>query len=389
MDVDYLTSHRFNLDQAPDAYDLIVSKSEPYLGIVIEYDADKVDLTTNRVTFREAGTAEKRGGLGVAFVGAGSYAMGHLLPNVVKQPGVSMTGVMTSSGSSSRTVGEKYNFEYCTSDENEIWNNPATDTVFIATRHNSHAAYVEKALSHNKHVFVEKPLCMDAEELAVISSKYEAAASGTQLMVGFNRRFAPLVQTMKEGLGAGPMSVIYRVNAGAIPMDSWIQDKAIGGGRIVGEVCHFIDLIMYLTGSLPVRVYASGISDNAEPQDIVNINMDFSDGSIGTIAYYANGAKSAGKEYVEAYATGRTAMLTDYKSLVIHGGRKPVKKSLLNQDKGQARMIEAFIAACKGEQPAPIRYEEIYLATLATFRILESLRTRQALRVVMRAGEDS
>jgi predicted dehydrogenase/NADPH:quinone reductase-like Zn-dependent oxidoreductase len=377
IDVNYLISHRFNLDRAPDAYDLIVAKSEPYLGILIEYDVDKVDLSNNRVTFREAGAARKRGELGVAFIGAGSYAMGHLLPNVVKQPGVSMTGVMTSSGSSSRTVGEKYNFEFCTSDDNEIWSNQATDVVFVATRHNSHAGYVEKALSYDKHVFVEKPLCMDPDELEIIKSTYEAAASGTQLMVGFNRRFAPLVQTMRESLGSGPMSVIYRVNAGAVPMDSWIQDKTIGGGRIVGEVCHFIDFIMYLTGALPLRVYASGINDNAEPQDIININLDFSDGSIGTIAYYANGARSVSKEYVEAYATGRTAILTDYKSLVIHGGSKPLKKSLLNQDKGQARMIEAFISACKGEQPAPIRFEEVYLTTLATFRILESLRTRE------------
>ena len=377
IDVNYLISHRFNLDRAPDAYDLIVAKSEPYLGILIEYDVDKVDLSNNRVTFREAGAARKRGELGVAFIGAGSYAMGHLLPNVVKQPGVSMTGVMTSSGSSSRTVGEKYNFEFCTSDDNEIWSNQATDVVFVATRHNSHAGYVEKALSYDKHVFVEKPLCMDPDELEIIKSTYEAAASGTQLMVGFNRRFAPLVQTMRESLGSGPMSVIYRVNAGAVPMDSWIQDKTIGGGRIVGEVCHFIDFIMYLTGALPLRVYASGISDNAEPQDIININLDFSDGSIGTIAYYANGARSVSKEYVEAYATGRTAILTDYKSLVIHGGSKPLKKSLLNQDKGQARLIEAFISACKGEQPAPIRFEEVYLTTLATFRILESLRTRE------------
>ena len=186
---------------------------------------------------------------------------------------------------------------------------------------------------------------------------------------------------MKEGLGAGPMSVIYRVNAGAIPMESWIQHKSIGGGRIVGEVCHFVDLMMFLTGALPVRVYASGINNNAEPQDIVNINMDFSDGSIGIIAYFANGAKSAGKEYVEAYSSGRTAMLTDYKSLVIHGGSKPVKKKLLNQDKGQARMIEAFIAACKGEQTMPIRFEEIYSATLATFKILESLRTQQSVSI--------
>jgi predicted dehydrogenase/NADPH:quinone reductase-like Zn-dependent oxidoreductase len=383
--IDYLTTHIFDLEKASEAYDLILNKEEPYLGILIRYDVSKDKEKSKKIFVTPPASLLPPHAINISFIGAGSYAMSHLLPNIPKEKDVVLKGVMTSSGTSSRTVAERYRFEFCTSDEKDILNNQDINTVFIATRHNTHAEYILKSLKAGKHVFVEKPLCLTFEELSEIESVYSSLntqhSSLPLLMVGFNRRFSPLTDLLKKKLGGGPMSMIYRINAGQIPSDSWIQDQEIGGGRIVGEVCHFIDFLTYINGSLPDSVYASALPDPSEKEDTVNISLNFKNGSIGTISYFSNGSKSLFKEYVEVYKAGVTAVLKDFKELEVYGGGKPFKKSLTSQDKGQKMMVKAFIDSIKNGKPSPIPFEEIYTVSLTTFKVIESIRTKQAVKI--------
>ncbi|HXE98645.1 MAG TPA: bi-domain-containing oxidoreductase [Dongiaceae bacterium] len=380
IDINYLTTHTFDLDNAADAYNLILSKSEPFLGILIKYDLQNKQLIRKIIT----NTGRATGSVAISFVGAGSYAMSHLLPNIPKDSEIVLKGILTSSGTSSRTVADKFKFEFCTSDENDIFNSSETNTVFIATRHNSHAPYVTTALRAGKNVFVEKPLCLTETELAEIDRIYrQPTANGPQplLMVGFNRRFSPLIKILKEKIGSGPMAMLYRINAGAIPSESWIQDKEIGGGRIIGEICHFVDLLTHINGSLPERVFASAVPDPLGLSDTLAINLAFSNGSISTISYYANGAKSMAKEYIEIYCTGTIAVLKDFKELEVYGGGSPIRKKLLNQDKGQEGMVKAFVEAVRMGKRAPIDYNEIHAVTVATFKIIESLKSGNSVRL--------
>ena len=380
--IDYLTTHEFPLDDAPKAYDMIVSRSEPFLGVVLKYDVDKPLKRASVVVKRHKSV----GKVGIAFVGAGSYAQGSLLPNIPRNDDkVVCKGVMTNSGTTSKRVAERFGFEFCTSNTEDILENKDVNTVFIATRHDSHAEYVKKALRARKHVFVEKPLCLNVEELVEIEKVYGEGQTehgeSPHLMIGFNRRFAPLTQRLKQKLGNGPMSMIYRVNPGAIPADTWIQDPTIGGGRIIGEVCHFIDFLTFICGSLPTRVYASALPDPNHLNDTVTINLEFKNGSIATVAYYANGSKSLAKEYIEIYQAGLTGILKDFKELEIFTKSKPQRKKLLNQNKGQAFMVKAFIGLIKNGGKPLINPEEIFAVTKATFAVVESLQNRQVVSI--------
>jgi len=383
INLDYLTSHEFPLEQAPQAYDMIVTRSEPFLGVVLKYDVAK-PLKQGKVAISPSKPAGK---VNLAFIGAGSYAQGNLLPNIPKNDSdIVCKGVLTNSGTTSKRVAERFGFEFCTSKSDDIIQSDDINTVFIATRHDSHADYVKQALQAGKHVFVEKPLCLTLDELTEIEALYNSKLKAQDselplLMVGFNRRFAPLAKRLKESLGPVPVSMIYRINAGAIPADTWIQDPAIGGGRIIGEVCHFIDFLTFISGSLPARVYASALPDPNHLNDTVTINLVFKNGSIGTVAYYANGSKSLAKEYVEIYQSGLTGIIRDFKHLEIHTNGKRVRKRLLNQDKGQAVMVRAFIDSVKNGGLALIRPDEIFAVTKATFAVVESLKTRQVVSV--------
>ena len=380
IDIDYLTTHEFSLDDAPKAYDMIVNRSEPFLGVVLKYDIDS-PLRQARIEVSEHKPAGK---VGIAFIGAGSYAQGNLLPNIPrKDSDVFCKAVMTNSGATSKRVAERYGFEFCTSDVKDILENKDINTVFIATRHDSHAEYVLKSLQAQKNVFVEKPLCLNAEELAEIEQVCRAERTGEtgQLMVGFNRRFAPHAVTLKERLTEGPMSMIYRINAGSIPADMWIQDPAIGGGRIIGEVCHFVDFLTFMCGSLPIRVYASALPDPGHLNDTLTVNLEFANESVGTICYFANGSKRVSKEYIEVYQSGLTGIIRDFKQLEIFGGSKQERKKLLNQNKGQAYMVRAFINRIKDGGGPLIRADEIFAVTRTTFGIIESLHSRQPVSI--------
>lgn len=375
IDIDYLTTHEFDLADAPKAYDMIVNKTEPYLGIIIRYDTGKPFDTDKKIIVNHQ-LPEKE--INIAFIGAGSYAQGNLLPNLPKWNNITRKGVLTNTGTTSKRVAERFRFEYCTSNEDDILNSDSVNTVFIATRHDSHADYVIKSLAAGKHVFVEKPLCLTREELDKIT-KIKAATPDKQLCVGFNRRFSPLSVFLRKHIGVGPMTMIYRVNAGKIPADKWIQDMELGGGRVIGEACHFIDYLTWLNGSLPVSVYATALPDPEAKNDTVNINLSFENGSTGVVAYYANGPKSMPKEHVEVFRSGSSGAIENFKRAEFYG-RKKLKKSLFNQDKGQRQMVEGFLQSLhEGKEFIP--FEEITEVTRASFAVLESIRTGLPVKV--------
>lgn len=376
INLDYLTTHEFTLEQAPQAYDMIVSRSEPFLGIVLKYDINK-PIERHRIAIKPA---KAEGRVNIAFIGAGSYAQQNLLPNIPRNDNdVTCVGILDNSGTTSKRVAEKFNFQFCTSEPTDIFENDAINTVFIATQHNSHAEYVKSALKAGKHISVEKPLCLTEQELSEIEELYNSMDSCPQLMVGFNRRFAPHAVELKEHLGNVPISMLYRVNAGPIPRDSWIQDKEIGGGRIIGEACHFIDFLTWLCGSLPRHVHAVAIPDPNGLSDTVSINLQFANGSIGSLNYFSNGSKELPKEYIEVYSTGLTGIIRDFKVLEIHSTGKIHRKKSFIQDKGQGGMVKAFIKSIKEGGSPLIPADEIFAVTRTTFAILESLRTRQAV----------
>lgn len=366
IDISFMSTHEFAFEEAPQAYELVLSKKEPFIGLALRYDVDKIHEGGSVITHKEVGN--KVSEISLSFIGAGSYAQGNLLPNIPED--VNRIGVLTNSGTTSKRVAEKFNFKFAASEENKVLDNN-TNTLFIATRHDSHGSFVRKGLEAEKHIFVEKPLCLAEQELQEIRELKQR--TGRAVMIGFNRRFAPFAKQIKSKFGSGQMSMLYRVNAGRIPADSWIQDSDIGGGRVVGEVCHFIDFLTYINGSMPLSICAQAMDDAQGLNDSVNLSLKFANGSVGVVSYFANGGTSLAKEYVEINASGSTAILNDFKELKFYGRGKPQKKKLLNQDKGQKAMVEEFINGIKNKGEAPIPFEEIYLITLATFKAIESI----------------
>ena len=379
IDATYLTTHRFAFADAPAAYDMIVKGEVECLGVLLEYPAVRADEGSRVFLGKPAPAQVASDTIGIGFLGAGSYALGNLLPNIAVGNRVALTGVMTASGTSSRGVAEKYGFAYATGEVSSVLADPATTTVFITTRHDSHGDYVCQAMAAGKHIFVEKPICVTGRELEAIAHAIPAYSG--QLMVGFNRRFAPLVAKAKTAFGSGPMAMTYRVNAGAIPAGTWIQDPELGGGRIVGEVCHFIDLLTYMAGSLPVTVNAVAMRDASNSDDTVAINLVFANGSIGTVAYFANGARKLPKEHIEIYQDGQVAVISDFRELSLYTAGSEARTRLFSQDKGQKAMVRSFLARIRQGGPALIPFAELYAVTAATLSVLRSLRTGQMERV--------
>lgn len=370
IDLSYLTTHTFDFEDAPNAYDMIANHTEPYLGIVLRYDKKK-KISNKSIKITEATPPIKD--ISIAFIGAGSYAQGSLLPNLPND--ITRKGVMTNSGTTAKRVAERFGFEFCTSNENDILKSKDINTLFVVTRHDSHSNYIIKGLESGKNVYVEKPLCLKLEELIKIKELCEEKKRS--VMIGFNRRFSPLAQIIKNKFGNGKMSMIYRVNTGTIPADSWTQDLEIGGGRIIGEGCHFIDFMSYICGSIPVKVSAFSLPDSQHLNDTVNIIIQYANGSTGVLAYYANGSKSLSKEYVEIYSSGRIAILNDFKECTLYGDGKPQKHKLQNQDKGQKNMLQSFFEGLKIGK-LPISMEEIFASTAATFAVMKSIQENGA-----------
>lgn len=381
VNVERLTTHRFRIEEAERAYALISAEStEPYLGVVLNYDPDReiirrVPLTTS------VHRAEKAITLGV--IGAGGYVPAMLLPHF-KSEGVEFRSIATATGVSAHDVGKRFGFAYAVSSADEVLADKDVNLVVIGTRHDSHAELARKALEHNKNVFVEKPLALNDDELDEVLRA--AAGSTGRLTVGFNRRFSPLAQRARDFFDGrnSPLSILYRVNAGRIPKEHWMQDADEGGGRIVGEVCHFIDLMQFLIGAEPVSVFAESVSaksDKTVDADSVFITLRFADGSNGAIAYVSEGDKSLPKERAEIYGASRTFVLDDFRRATLHKDGREEQVTLKAQDKGQQAQVRRVCACVLQGTGAPVPINELAATSRATFRILDSLREYRPFEV--------
>jgi predicted dehydrogenase/threonine dehydrogenase-like Zn-dependent dehydrogenase len=362
-----LVSHRFPLAEASRAYDLLTGTAgAPYLGILLDYPAEP--SRGRRLEMGSAGRpVDPSAALRLGVLGAGSFTTGVLLPVLARLPGVEPVGICTAGGVSARHAAGKFGFRYATTDEAELIGDDRVNTVLIGTRHHLHARQVIASLAAGRHVFVEKPLCLSRDELDRIGRAYAGCDPRPLLMVGYNRRFAPLSIRLREfvaGMGE-PMLIHYRVNAGFIPPEHWVQDREVGGGRVIGEVCHFIDYLIFLTGALPVKARAGHLPDGGRYRgDNLQILVEMADGSVGSIMYAANGDRSFPKERVEVFGGGMSAVLDNFRSLsLFRGGRSATTRTRLTQDKGHRGEWLAFLAAVRSGGPSPIPFEELAAST--------------------------
>ncbi len=356
LQVKPLITHCFPFDNAFQAYELLES-DKFHLGILLQYSSEKTDaaLLQRTIQLRAPAAALAPVSGSVGFIGAGGYASKILVPAFQKS-GACLVSVGANGGLSATQAGRKFGFEQATTDIEFILSNPDIDTVVIATRHNSHADLVCRALQAGKHVFVEKPLALNEEELARIEEVYYNLAEPRLLMVGMNRRFAPHITRIRELLETthGSRAFVYTVNAGRIPADHWTQDPEQGGGRIAGEACHFIDLLRFLAG-FP----AEEVKTVRQCADTITISIRYQDGSIGTIHYFATGHRSFPKERLEVFAAGRIIILDNFRKLKAYGFPRFKQSLLWRQNKGAREMAGAFVHAIRSGGPSPIPFGEL------------------------------
>ncbi|MBV8858273.1 MAG: bi-domain-containing oxidoreductase [Acidobacteria bacterium] len=379
-----LVTHRFKVEEAARAYQLISGDAgEPYLAVLINYDTERelVQHVENRISnFKfEISNSQVR----VGMVGAGDYARRMLLPHL-KAEGAEFVSIATASGVTARDVGGRYGFARFVSGADEVLGEEGVNLLVVATRHDTHAGLARRGLERGLDVFVEKPLALDDEELDALLEA--AGRSRGRLTVGFNRRFSPHARQAKEFFAdrRGPLSILYRVNAGRVLRTHWTQDAREGGGRVRGEVCHFVDFMQHVTGSLVERVYAEAVtSDDREAvdDDSLFVTLKFADGSNGTIAYLAEGDRALPKERVEIFGAGRAFVVEDFRAATQYAGGRETTARLRAQDKGQREEVRAVCAALRQGGPAPIPLAELANTTRTTFRILDSLRSGEPVSV--------
>lgn len=386
VNVAKLVTHRFPLANAREAYDLVSgSRKEPFLGILLLYPDYKAEPEA-RVIIREE-ARPPRGGRPLptkaaiaGVVGSGDFAQSVLLPNLARLEGCRLRGLASvRGGGNAKHVAKKMGFEFCCGDYKELLSDSEINTIFIVTRHNTHAHIVCDALSAGKHVYVEKPLCLNADELRDITETYNTQRGRCLLMVGFNRRFAPFITKLKEAFeGRGtPLMMNYRINAGEIPETHWVQAVEEGGGRIIGETCHFVDLLGFLAGSRLESIDAACIDPgdtNVIAEDNVIMTLKFGDGSIGTITYTSMGDKSIAKEYLEVFGGGRGGILDNFRRLILTREGKMRTTRHIRQKKGRREAVRAFVSAVICGAPSPIPYDDICTTTEATFQVVKSLK---------------
>ena len=373
VNVEPLITHRFNLAESERAYQLITG-NEPYLGVILQYDTERE--LESRIPIA-AKTAAPVAGVRLGLIGAGGYAKAMLLPNF-RTAGAEFQSIATASGVTARSVGEQHGFRFCVSRAEEVIDDRETNLIVIATRHDTHARLAQQGLERGRHVFVEKPLALNDEELAGVVAAAEQSRG--HLMVGFNRRFSPLAIAAKELFASRttPLSINYRVNAGRVPPGHWAHDPQEGGGRIIGEVCHFIDFMHFITGSLTTRVYGEAISSrdqNVVNDDSVFITLRFADGSNGSIAYLAEGDRGMPKERIEIFGGGKSFVIDDFRGGTAFQDGREIKTKLREQDKGQRDEVRSVCEVVREGKAAPIALVDLATTTRATFRILQSLRT--------------
>jgi predicted dehydrogenase len=375
IDLDPLITHTFALDDAPEAYNLISTGKERYIGVLLEYSPNGSDASSTLIPLERPESRRQKGSPGVVrtlgCIGAGVHALSSLYPHLPGLP-VDLVGLATATGLSAQTVAKNYGFSYCTTDYQKILEDPAIDAVLIATRNDLHAPMVIDALRAGKDVFVEKPLAVDIDGLRGVVEAWNE--SGNRLMVGFNRRHSPLARRMKEFFGdrTTPAVLHYRVNAGQIPPNHWVHDDEQGGGMLISECCHFIDFMQFITGARPVQVYARAIDPTGTLQkyDNFQVTLTFDDGSLGTVTYTTLGDPSYPKETVEVFCDNAVGRITDFRDLELRrGGKASRERRWFAQEKGFAGELMAFV---RGEEPD---VAGSVATTLATFLAWESIDT--------------
>jgi predicted dehydrogenase len=380
-----LITHRIPINKALQIYDdVLANRGGPYIGIVINYpDKKNVQEERFKKLKQSVKTSDK---VSIGVIGAGLFGKALLIPKLAKIDNVRLNTLSTSSGANAYHTAKKYGFENCTTDYKTILKNEDINSVIILTPHSLHAKMVIESLQSGKNVFVEKPLCINEEELENITQAYNVLNNIPFLMVGYNRRFSPHSNKISEYLAKrkDPVMINYRINAGYIPPEHWVHSEEEGGSRIIGEICHFVDLMMYFTNSLPVQVYAERVSGNNRTvvnDDNVSIIIKFKDGSVGNIFYSASGDKAFSRERVEIYCEGKTFIIEDFKNSYYWLGSRTKKFKTLNQEMGYKEELTHFVNVITGKESPKIRYEEIYYSTLCIFKINESLYKREAIKI--------
>ena len=383
--VQQLITHRFPIQEALQAYELILANREPYIGVMLSYP--QVELAAAPVrTVRLAPAAPRAGAAapqGLGLIGGGMFTKNLLLPALTKVGGVPLVGVATTTGATAAHIATKFRFAYATTDYQELLRDKAIDRVMITTRHNLHGPLVREALAAGKDVFVEKPLCLTEAELAQIEAVY---SPDRFLMVGFNRRFAPLAQQVKAFLSGRttPLVMTYRVNAGYIPDESWVHDPEVGGGRLSGEVCHFLDFLVFMADSEPAQVSAASIAGSMgkyRPDDNLAITLTCKDGSLGTILYTAKGSKAFSRERFEVFCEDSAAVIEDFRrgQLVRAGRTRQLKK--LSMDLGYQAEMEFFSQKGPGTAKYRQQFNSYAASTRLTLKAVEALRTGETVKL--------
>lgn len=371
--VEHLITHRIPVDEATRAYDIITGKiKEPFVGILLTYPKQS-KKSISKVELK----LHKKKDLGIGFIGAGNFAQSNLLPHLKNKADVNLTGVVTSNGITAKSAAEKFGFGFCSTAPEDIFNSPETDAVFIATRHDSHAKYVLKALSKGKLAYVEKQLCLTIGELTEITA-WMTGHPGSFLMVGYNRRFSAPIKTIK-GFWPDrrcPLILNYRVNAGQLDPKHW-QNLSEHGGRIVGEGVHFIDVMQFITGAKPTHVFASCIVSERDTEtgwDTANITIGFSDGSVGALSYICTGDVTLPKERLEVFGGGSVAVMDDFRTVILIRNRKG-KKLSFNGKKGHREEMETMVDSLKlGNCDNLIKFDSLRLTSLVTLKAIESMK---------------
>jgi predicted dehydrogenase len=390
LDVKPLITHRFPITNAPSAYELITGKTkQPFLGVLLTYPDSTDGITSKRYSgepvIKPVTTGMQENSVHLGVLGAGNFANAVMLPAIKKVPSIKLVSIASGSGFHAQHAYKKYGFKYAAANEDEILQDPQVNTVAILTRHHLHADQVLRALQAGKNVFCEKPLAITREQLVNIRDQVLSQEKSPLLMVGFNRRFAPLALRLYEFIKPRkePLAITYRINAGYIPLTNWVHDLAQGGGRIIGEGCHFIDFLSFVVGDPPISVHAHTLPDDGRyREDNVIMMFTFADGSLGTVIYLANGDKAFPKERIEVFAGGRVAVLDDFRSLeLVYQGKRQTIHSRMRQDKGHRAEWDAFSSAITAGGPAPIPYEHLLGVTKASFATIDALRSGQSVSI--------
>jgi len=385
LNVSPLITHRIPIADGTQAYDLLAGKEE-YLGVLLTYPMEEPPRE-NRVPNLLAPTVRVKPGeinaLGV--LGAGNYARSTFLPVIKSVGGVAPVGIVSASGVSAHHAAQRFGYGFAASEPETVLNDPVINMIVILTRHDLHTPFILNAFEAGKHVYCEKPLAITREQLEQVIAVLRKE-NQPLLMAGFNRRFAPLALQMKDFIDQRqePLFAHYRVNANVLPSDHWLVDPEIGGGRIIGEACHFIDYLTFLVGENPIEVTTQGLPDGGiYSEDNVVMNFRFPDGSVGVVSYLANGDKSYPKEYLEVFTGGKIAVLNDWRKLeLVTKGKRKVKRHFLRQDKGHTGAWGVFLDAVQGEKAPPIPYEQLIGVTQASFAAVDSLRSGEPAKIV-------